>query len=142
ALTVGRFDPVAADVERRLVGEWIDAGAVRIGHQKHVGGFDSLPAGDRGTVERMSIVELILREHLRRHLDVLLLAACVGEPEVDELDLLVLEHLQYIGRGSHAFVSCGTSQCIGIRRKKPKVSEEAPTAETMPSPERPSPRNL
>jgi hypothetical protein len=38
---------------------------------------------------------------------VLLLAAGVGEAEVDELDLLVLEHLQNIGRCSHAGFSSG-----------------------------------
>ena len=34
---------------------------------------------------------------LRGHGDVLLLAAGIGEAEVDELDLLVLEHLENVG---------------------------------------------
>ena len=52
----------------------------------------------------MAIFELILRELLRRDLDMLFLAARIGEAKVDELDLLVLDHFQYIGGCSHAFL--------------------------------------
>ena len=79
----------------------------RIRHQQHVGGLDALPAGDRGAVERVALLELVLVEVLHRHGDVLLLAARVGEAEVDELDLLVLDELQYVigRRGRHRGVS-------------------------------------
>src|SRR5438309_10730309 len=50
----------------------------------------------------MAAVELVLRELLRRDLHVLFLAARVGESKVDELDLLVLQHLEYVGGCSHA----------------------------------------
>ncbi len=104
ALAVGRLDHVAGDVERRLVGERIDARGIRIGHEQHVRGLDALPAGDRRSVERMAVVELVLRELLRRDLNVLFLAARVSKAKVDELDLLVLERLQYIGGCSHAIL--------------------------------------
>ena len=52
-------------------------------------------------------LELVVVELLRRHRDVLLLAAGVGEAEVDELDLLVLDHFQYVGGSGHALVSWG-----------------------------------
>ena len=42
-------------------------------------------------------LELVVVERLGRHRDVLLLAAGVGEAEVDELDLLVLDHLEHVG---------------------------------------------
>jgi hypothetical protein len=51
-------------------------------------------------------LELVLGKVLDRDRDVLLLAASVGEPQVDELHLLVLDELQYvIGRRRHREVS-------------------------------------
>ena len=106
ALPVGRLDHVAGDVKRGLVGERVDARRIRIGGEQHVGGLDPLPTGDRRPVECMPVVEFVLGEHLRWYLDVLFLAARVGEPQVDKLDLLVFDGLQYIGRcsSSHAFL--------------------------------------
>jgi hypothetical protein len=95
-------------------------GSVR--HQQHVGGLDALPAGDRRAVERVAFLELVLAEVLDRYGDVLLLAAGVGEPEVDELHLLVLDQLQYvIGRHRHRCgllgrfrVRCGLSSRLDV----------------------------
>ncbi|MNC88925.1 hypothetical protein D3C83_47990 [compost metagenome] len=54
----------------------------------------------------MAFLELVLGEVLDRHLDVLFLAAGVGEAEVDELDFLVLRHLQdVISRHGHLQIS-------------------------------------
>ena len=105
-LAVHRLVDVAADVQHRLVGERIHARARRVRHQQHVGGLDALPAGDRGAVEGVAELELLLVEVLHRHGDVLLLAAGIGEAEVDELDFLVLDELQYvIGGHRHLRVS-------------------------------------
>jgi len=60
--------------------------------------FDPLPAGDRRTIERVAVLELFHGELPGGHLDVLLLALGVGEAKVDELDLLLLDHLQNIVR--------------------------------------------
>ncbi len=57
--------------------------------------------GDRRAVERMTRLELVGVERLGGHGDVLLLAARVGEAEVDELDFLVLDQLQHVGCGGH-----------------------------------------
>jgi hypothetical protein len=59
---------------------------VRIGHQLHVGSLNTLPAGDRRTVESVAVLELVFVESADRHGHVLLLATGVGEAEVDELD--------------------------------------------------------
>ena len=71
------------------------------GMKHHVGGFDALPAGDRRAVEVVAVGELALAERRYRHRNVLLLAPRVGEAQVDELHLVVLDHFQYVGAGSH-----------------------------------------
>ena len=43
--------------------------------------------------------ELVFVEVRHRHGDVLLLAAGVGEAEVDELDFVLLHHLHHVGDG-------------------------------------------
>ena len=92
----------------------------RIRHQQHVGRLDALPAGDRRAVERVAELELVVVELLGRHGDVLLLAARVGEAEVDELDLLVLDHFQHVGCGGHAVVSWGRCEkATGARAPPP-----------------------
>src|SRR3954466_4295148 len=79
--------------------ERVHARRDRVRHQQHVGSLDALPAGDRRAVEGVSELELLLVEVLYRHRHVLLLAAGIGKPEVDELDLLFLDELQdVIGR--------------------------------------------
>ena len=97
ALHVGGLEHVAGDVEHRLVGERVHARGVRIRHQQHVGGLDAFPSRDRRTVERMAMLELVHVEVLRGHRHVLLLAARVGEAEVDELHFFFFGHLQGIG---------------------------------------------
>ena len=118
-LAVGRLDDVAGDVERRLVHERVEDRGRRVGHQQHVGGLDALPAGDRRAVERVAGLELVGIEVLGGHRDVLLLAAGVGETEVDELDLGLLDHLEDGGAsGGHAVSlslsgSCCIAKCAG-----------------------------
>jgi hypothetical protein len=93
---------VAGNVEHRLVGERVHARRARLGHEQHVGRLDAFPAGDRRAVEGVAGLELVLGEVLDGDGDVLFLAAGIGEPEVDELHLLVLDQLQYvIGRHRH-----------------------------------------
>src|SRR6266550_4056148 len=53
-------------------------------------------------IDGVAELELVLGEVLDRDGDVLLLAARIGEAEVDEIHLLVLDKLQYvIGRHRH-----------------------------------------
>ena len=107
ALAVGRLDHVARDVERRLVQERVDVARGGIGHQEHVGRLDPLPPGDRRAVEGVPALELVHHELLGRHGDVLFLAAGIGEAKVDELDVLVLEHLEDVGGAGHAGLLVG-----------------------------------
>jgi hypothetical protein len=51
----------------------------------------------------VTLLELLLVEVPDRDADVLLLAARVGEPQIDELHLLVLDELQYV-IGGHRHV--------------------------------------
>ena len=108
AFSIGGFDAIAGDVEHRLIRKRVHSRTVWIGHQQHVRGLDALPPRDRGTVEEMSALELVHGERLDRHGDVLLLAAGVGEAQVHELDLLVLDQFHdVIGRHCHCRISSG-----------------------------------
>jgi hypothetical protein len=95
ALHRGRLDDVAAQDDGRLLEERVDDGRRGVRHQDHVGLVDALPAGDRRAVEHLAVGEQALVDGMRRHGDVLLLAARVAEAEVDELRALVLDQLQY-----------------------------------------------
>ena len=50
----------------------------------------------------MPQLELVGAKRLDGHRDVLLLAASIGKPEVDELDLFLLDQLQHVGGRGHA----------------------------------------
>jgi hypothetical protein len=52
----------------------------------------------------MAGLELVGAEMLDRHPDVLLLAARVGEAEIDELDFPVLDQLENVLRGHHTLL--------------------------------------
>ena len=78
----------------RFLEERIEHGRVGVRHQDHVGLVDALPSGDRGAVEHLAVVEEVLVDDVRGNRDVLFLAACVGEAQVDELDLLLFDELQ------------------------------------------------
>ncbi|MDH6595247.1 hypothetical protein M2165_005136 [Variovorax sp. TBS-050B] len=107
-LAVGGVDHVAGQDQRRFFEEGIDVGGVGVGHELHVRGFDSLPAGDGRAVECMARGEFVFIESRDRHGHVLFLAAGVGEAEVDELDLVFLDELEYIGDGlCHQFLLVG-----------------------------------
>ena len=97
ALAVGRLDDVTGQDQGGLVHERVDVGRVGVRHQQHVGGLDALPTGDRRTVECMPLGELVLGEGRDRHADVLLLAAGVGETEVDEADFVLLDQVHDLG---------------------------------------------
>ena len=101
ALAVCRFNHVAGQYQRGFVHEGIDVGGVRVRHQLHVGGLNSLPAGYGRAVEGMAVFEFFHAESGDRHADVLLLAAGVGEAEVDETDFLFFDHLDNVLGGRH-----------------------------------------
>ena len=89
----GRVEHVADQDDGRVGGERVDVGAGRIGQQHHVGLGDALPAGDRRTVEHHAVLEQAGLEDGGGIGDVVLDATHVGETQVDELDLVILDQL-------------------------------------------------
>ncbi len=80
----------------------IDMGRRRIGLQIHVRRFDALPARDRRTVEGITFEGTFIDARgIGRHM--LHLTFRVREPQVHELDILVLDHFQDIASGFHEF---------------------------------------
>ena len=90
----GRFDHVATQQERRLGVERIYDRGARVRHQDHVGLVNAFPAGNRRTVKHFSMLEGVFVDHAGRHGDVLFLAAGVGEAEVDETDVRLLDSFE------------------------------------------------
>ena len=90
-LAGGGLEDIAEQAERRLGVEGIDMRRRRIGHQRHVGFVDRLPAGDGRAVEHLAFGEGVLTDEADIEGDVLQLAARVGEAQIDELDVLVLD---------------------------------------------------
>ena len=90
------FQDIAADDQGVLVREGIHDGGGGFRHQDHVRRLDSLPTRDRRAVEHLAVPEKVFVDHPRRHRDVLLFAACVGEAKVDELHVVVLDHFDHV----------------------------------------------
>ena len=101
AAAVGRVDDVAGQHQRRFVEEGVDISGRRIGHQLHVGRLNTFPASNRRTVEGVPILKLVFVEGADRNGHVLFLATGIGKAEIDELDVVFLDHLDYILRACH-----------------------------------------
>ena len=80
--------------ERLRRAERVDVCRRRVGDQLHVRLVDRLEAADRRAVEHQAVDEEVLVEGARRHVEVLHDARQVAEPDVDELDVLVLDVAQ------------------------------------------------
>ncbi len=78
---------------------------IRGGHirdQLHVGFVDAGEAPDRRAVEELAVGEERLIDGRRRDVEVLLHAGQIGEPDVKELDVVLLDIAQHFGRiGEH-----------------------------------------
>jgi hypothetical protein len=93
-----RLQHVAGEVHRHFVGERIEHRGDGVRHQHHVGLVDALPAGDGRAVEHHAAFEEIAIDALGGNGEVLLLAARVGEAQVDEFDVLLTDCFEHIGR--------------------------------------------
>jgi hypothetical protein len=100
-----RIENVAEDDHGRLGEEGVHVDGGRIRHQHHVGLVDGLPASDRGAVEHDAVGEHVFIDAGDVHRDVLQLALGIGEAQIDELDVVVLDLLQDIVCGRHIFIS-------------------------------------
>src|SRR5678815_323740 len=85
--------------------KWIDERGSRIRQQHHIGSLNALPTGDRGAIEKVTGFKLVRTEGFYWHADVLFLAARVRETKINELDVLVLDRLEYFFRSAHKFSS-------------------------------------
>ena len=101
-----RIEDVAQDDHGRLREERVHVDRVRVGHQHHVGFVDGLPAGDRRAVEHDAIGEHVFVDLGDVHRHVLQLALRVGEAQVDELDVVVLDLLQDVFGCRHVMFPC------------------------------------
>ena len=95
-----RVADVHVDVQRHVLAERVEHGGVGIGDQEHVGLLDLLEAADRRTVESETVLEDVLRQLVSRHREVLHQTREVTEPNVDDLDVVVLDELQYVARAA------------------------------------------
>ena len=85
ALAGGRLETSQIRIERGLGEEGIDHCGVEIGHQRHVGFVDRLPAGDGRAVEHRAVGQEIFVDHRQVERDVLPLSARVGEAQIDDI---------------------------------------------------------
>ena len=91
---------------RRLREERIHMDRLGIGHQHHVGLVDRLPAGDRGAVEHDAVGEHVLVDLDDVHGHVLHLALRIGEAQIDEFDVVVLDLLHDVFGCRHVMFPC------------------------------------
>ena len=97
-LAAGGIENVAGDDHGRGREERVHAGAGRVGHQRHVGFVDRLPAGDRGAVEHQAFREGLFVDQRLIEGHVLPLAARIGESQIDVFDVVVLDRLENVLR--------------------------------------------
>ena len=109
------FEHVAGQNQGVLFAERVHVSRFRIGHEDHVARFDALPAVHGRTVEGLAVFEGVFGELMGGHGDVLFLAAGIGQAVVDELDVVVLDHLQNVcGRSHDGILLTGKSDLSGF----------------------------
>ena len=121
------LEHVAEHRQRALGEKRIDHRRGRVRHQLHVRLVDHLPTGDRGAVEHDAFGEGLLVHQLGVHGHVLHLAPRIGEAQVHELDVVVLDLLRHTLSVCHrtplslalinaAFPWLAAEQSLGPRR--------------------------
>jgi hypothetical protein len=90
-LTGARLDDGERDVQRLRGTERVDVRGRRVRDQLHVRLVNGGEPADRAAVEHEAFLEGVRIEPRGGHVEVLLLAREVREPDVDELDTLVLD---------------------------------------------------
>ena len=81
------------DVQGLRLAERIDASGREVRQQVHVGLFDGSEAADGGAVECEAFLYNIFVERVSRDGEVLLLTRDIGESDVDELNVVILDVL-------------------------------------------------
>ena len=101
----------AVDVEGAVLAEGVDDRRVGVGHEEHVRLLDLLEAPDRRPVEPEALLEDVLGERVGGDREVLHEAGQVDEPDVDDLDALVLHQAEHFRRGP---LLHGSSLVVGV----------------------------
>ena len=86
------FNDRAEQDQLRLGCKRIHNRSGQIGHQDHVGFINGLPTGDRRSIEHDAVLEHVFVDGGDMLCCVLPLAAGVGEPKIDELYVVFLDH--------------------------------------------------
>ena len=97
-LAVARVVDVEDDHEGALGPERVDVGRRDVGDELQVGLVDRLESADRRAVEQLPDREELLIDRRRGDVEVLLDSRQVGEADIEELDVGVLDELQDFGR--------------------------------------------
>jgi hypothetical protein len=84
--------------ERARLAERVDVRRRDVGDELHVRLVDAREAADRGTVEQLAVGEESLVDRRCRNVEVLLNTREIGEADVKELDVVLLDVGQYFGR--------------------------------------------
>ena len=90
---------VAVDVQGAVLAERVDHRRVGVGHEQHVGLLDLLESPDRRPVEPEALFEDVLGQLVGGHRKVLHEPGQVDEPDIDDLDALVLHQAEHFRRG-------------------------------------------
>ena len=113
ALAGIRLKNVASQNESVLFTERIHASRFGIGHQNHVARFNAFPPGHRRAVKGLPVFESVFGKLMGRHGHVLFFAAGVGQTIVNELDIVIFNHLQNVcGRGHDWFLLDSEKVCL------------------------------
>ncbi len=81
--------------------EWVHVHGCRIGHENHVGFVDCLPATDGGAVKHDAVSEHVFVDCRDVHRYVMQLTLWIGEAQVHELDVILLDLLHDVACGRH-----------------------------------------
>src|SRR6185437_7068440 len=99
-----------------LHAERVDVGGRDVGNELHVGLVDRREAADGRAVEQLADGEELFINGRRGDVEVLLDTGKVGEADIKELDVCVLDELEHLGRiTEHA----EDSQWLGTGRTAP-----------------------
>ncbi len=102
-LARNRIDDGADQTQRRLGVVDIDPGGRGIGNDEHVAGVDRAPTANAGAIEAEAFRKNFFVILGQRGGEMLPAAGQIGELEVDQLDLAVLDHLADVGCGFFVF---------------------------------------
>ena len=94
---------VQIKTERRLGVKNIDPGRGRIGNDEHVGGVDRFPTANAGAIKAEAFGKNVFVIFGEGGGEMLPGAGQIGELEIHEFDLAVLDHFADVGRGLFVF---------------------------------------